>query len=310
MYFKRFLVFIVLISNVFYFAPVRANPSCNIVLSNLLQGPLFEDLRANPESSPLIEIKDLIEKKAIQEASWIADRKDQERLSDTLLRFVKNTLKRGKIISKKRLGGGITETYLVTFENAQKAVWKPDPESWSESFQEESWAANYNAEVASYDISEVLELKLVPITVERTIDDVKGSLQIFIRKDRKKYSDLSYNSMKIFDWLINNRDRHGGNFLRFHGQVVPIDHGLSFQPARNPKGINPPLQLTELPIDQSQIDFYKNLSFNLTETVINKIMAGKFSEKSINEFLMRRKRLLQRFQKLLGPIESLLDEAS
>jgi hypothetical protein len=93
----------------------------------------------------------------------------------------------------------------------------------------------YPNELAAYLLDQRLDFQIVPMTVLRTIDGKKGSLQYFVNdavpahlaeKPRKKVE------LKILDLLIDNEDRHAGNWLfyEFGGiqKMVAIDHNLSF----------------------------------------------------------------------------------
>ena len=135
---------------------------------------------------------------------------------------VEDALKTRKIRKRKELGGGINSTSLVTFDNGMKAVWKPHQEVWS---------SNYRAEVLAYELDRKFRFNLVPPTVERKIDNQKGSLQLFVESvnNFNHTTEKDINKQSLLDFIIQNNDRHYNNYLiRPNGRVSSIDNGLSF----------------------------------------------------------------------------------
>lgn len=126
-----------------------------------------------------------------------------------------------RVVRAGNMGGGINDTYLVEFANGSRAVWKPHKKVWS---------SNYRAEVLAYEIDRMLGFNLVPPTVVRTFNGEVGSLQLFRNSSKiARANAQSLNKQHFFDYLIDNRDRHSGNFLVApNGNVISIDNGLSF----------------------------------------------------------------------------------
>ena len=101
----------------------------------------------------------------------------------------------------------------------------------------------YKNERAAYLVDKFLGFNLVPPTTIRSIDGEIGSLQQFI-PDAQEITVLSgaYAKTKmeneerkkeliklwIFDYIIWNKDRHGGNVLIKDKKVYAIDNGLAF----------------------------------------------------------------------------------
>lgn len=126
-----------------------------------------------------------------------------------------------RVVRAGNMGGGVNDTYLVEFANGSRAVWKPHKKVWS---------SNYRAEVLAYEIDRMLGFNLVPPTVVRTFNGEVGSLQLFKNSSKiARPNAQSLNKQHFFDYLIDNRDRHSGNFLVApNGNVISIDNGLSF----------------------------------------------------------------------------------
>lgn len=139
-------------------------------------------------------------------------------------------LKSSEVAQMTDLGGGITSSKIVTFKDGSKAVFKPIDKT-----QMGGWASNYRTEVLAYQIDKTFGFDLVPPTVERTINGQHGSIQKF--KQGKIAFDTEFSLVKkdqldkqsVMDFLIDHRDRHGGNFLvNTNGNITSIDNSLSF----------------------------------------------------------------------------------
>jgi hypothetical protein len=116
-------------------------------------------------------------------------------------------------------------------------------------------------EVAAYELDRLLDLRLVPVTVTRTIDREKGALQFWVDGlvsfkaiareeaaiegicDRREQTD----AMNVFDVLIHNTDRTQENmtYEKATGRAVLIDHSRSF---RLERGIPDALKDMRLPV--------------------------------------------------------------
>ncbi len=120
------------------------------------------------------------------------------------------------------LGGGVNSTSIVELSDGTRAVWKPHYETWS---------SNYRAEVLAYEIDAKFSFDMVPVTVEREINGQKGSLQLFMDStDNGMLHQSQLDKQSFFDFIIDNRDRHAGNYLASPSgdEVIAIDNGLSF----------------------------------------------------------------------------------
>ena len=97
----------------------------------------------------------------------------------------------------------------------------------------------YRREVAAYELSESMGLRIVPTTVLREGPFGEGSVQWFVEADFKQHYfslhesriDLHdrFRSMAVFDYVANNTDRKSGHCLvDARDRVWGIDHGLCF----------------------------------------------------------------------------------
>lgn len=90
-------------------------------------------------------------------------------------------------------------------------------------------------ERAVYLVNKFLGFDIVPTTVIRTIEGEEGSLQRFIpdaktglEVSRKQVPTEELVKMVLFDFLINNTDRHEGNFLVKGKRIFAHDNESSF----------------------------------------------------------------------------------
>lgn len=192
-----------------------------------------------------------------------------------------------------------TEVAIFHFRH-WKAVFKPDPEFWVYADGHGSFASDKYAEVAAFEISEMLGLDLVPLTVFREFKGSHGSLQVFVPEDKVRPSDLSLNEMYLFDFLINNLDRHRGNWLQSEGRVVAIDHGLAFKPLNFYPQPNPPLSFNEIEVLSGHRDLLAALESDQFEARVVAILENKVSRIVLQEILLRRKILIEHLRKQLG----------
>ncbi len=114
---------------------------------------------------------------------------------------------------------------------------------------------SWQLEVAGYHVDRIIGLRMVPATVERTLNGKTGSLQWWVQSamsegERRKQEvtppDLeawnrTYQKMELFDQLIFNVDRHLGNVLvTVDFDLRLIDHSRSFRAwneLRNPERV-------------------------------------------------------------------------
>ena len=99
---------------------------------------------------------------------------------------------------------------------------------------------SYKSEIAAYELDKQLGLGMVPVVVERRIDNELGAAVLWLDGVRTWESVLnlpkpaSWNlqlvRMKMFDALIGNRDRNKGNLLvDADWNLYLIDHSRAFE---------------------------------------------------------------------------------
>lgn len=159
-----------------------------------------------------------------------------------------------KVLHRTVLTGGINAVELVQLSNGLNAIWKPTGGESSKELRE-LLEPMFQArrERAAYLVDKHMGNHAgAPPTAYRALDGRVGCLQLYVPGKTAaelglekvgKYGDRestlkdhvsedARRPLALFDQVIGNLDRHGGNFLvvpsSSSGQVlVPIDHGLS-----------------------------------------------------------------------------------
>jgi hypothetical protein len=229
---------------------------------------------------------------------------------DELEEFLTNA----KIVSVEEVGIGVTKPRAVYLERdgiRLKAIFK------DVNFRERRKRNKVIAigdlwryEVAAYRLDRLLDLGVVPVTVERQIGDTTGSLQYWVGglvnwieildKDMNietwclKAPQLEL--MKVFDGLIYNQDRtqQNLNFLRDDGILVLIDHSRSFEPDKGfPPGVKDHPYLRVRPA------LARRLS-TLDREEMDAVLGPYLKDRQIKALMVRRDRLLDD-DYLVGP---------
>jgi hypothetical protein len=258
---------------------------------------LLKRLRTSEEVDPFV--RELIGAKEYSRAVSALKRLGQEADAKALRTFIEVTLQDSEIVSIESTAQGVSQSQILTFVGGVKAIFKPYVPHWVDRYY--AWAANSHAEVLAYEFAKLLNLR-VPVTIERTIGGVRGSLQVWYETQSPIQAPVSllewdtseYRRMRAFDFLVNNTDRHVKNYIRFDSGHILIDHGLSFIPERR-GGHGPYLWevFDDHPFDEG---FYSALRTKLTEPVIDLLLDGKVSEEVIQTVKKRRKKLLRYHQ--------------
>jgi hypothetical protein len=160
---------------------------------------------------------------------------------------------------------------------------------------------SYKSEVAAYELDRILELNMVPPTVERRVNGNLMSAQMYVDrcvwlKELKgqeppnvKDWNRQVHRQRVFDNLINNIDRNAGNLLVYRNpdwHLVLIDHSRCF--TRTKKFIFEMKQ-----IDQPLFDRLKALDRATLEARLGKMIVD-----GPGSILERRDAIVAHFEKL------------
>jgi hypothetical protein len=153
---------------------------------------------------------------------------------------------------------------------------------------------SYKAEIAAYELDKLLELNMVPPTVERRIDHELGALQQWVepvcawRVERPVQGpepewSRRVSRMKLFDQLIANIDRNQGNLVYdADWHLILIDHSRCFTDRKDLTGITQPGR-----VDRWLWDKIDALTLEQLQAALGRWLRGK----ELEAILARRDRM-------------------
>jgi hypothetical protein len=158
-------------------------------------------------------------------------------------------LRLGKVTKIENVPIGVTKPQRGMLEPpvpVARFMWKQLPPGYRSGFME-----SYKAEIAAYELDKLLELHMVPPTVQRSLSGLNGAAMYWIENtkgwDMKKPPQgpepewsKQITRMKMFDLLIGNIDRNQGNLIYdADWHLFLIDHSRAFIGKKDLKGIAP-----------------------------------------------------------------------
>lgn len=146
-----------------------------------------------------------------------------------------------KVSSSAPLGlreRGVNESIILEFKDGTKGIFK----------QEDMAIGSAESEILAYELSKSLGWDLVPETIPYTHEGQNGSLQKWVDEAETAYTYIGpgltglgdslkpdgpkyqkdFDRMKVLDAMLNNRDRHSGNWLVGEDRLWAIDNGGAF----------------------------------------------------------------------------------
>jgi hypothetical protein len=220
-----------------------------------------------------------------------------------------------EIVKAEEVGHGVTKPlrlYLKSDGKEDCGCWK-NPQGKMQGFLE-----GWQYEIASYRMDKLLDLNLIPPTVERVYKGKKGSLQYWIETEYS-YLDVVENKIPIpvkmiqnfekikyitraFDSLIANEDRTQQN-MRFtpDWRIILIDHSRSFRSSKKytrqlmfgKNGIMGDKPFRQLP--RSFVEKLKILSFENIKNAVGPYL----KDAEINSILKRRDLILNEIDEMI-----------
>jgi hypothetical protein len=200
-------------------------------------------------------------------------------------------LREADIVRFEAVPIGVTKpmrAYFAPGGPVESAAWKTNPPGTHRGFPD-----NYKAEIAAYQLDKLIDLRMVPPSVERRVRGDLGALILWLSPTRMwkdverepKPNTAAWNDqvirMKMFDNLICNRDRNVGNLLVDESwNLYLIDHNRAFITSK------------DLPVRMSRIcsELWDRIAA-LTEPALKKALGGLLTPKEIRAILERRERM-------------------
>lgn len=177
--------------------------------------------------------------------------------------------------------------------------WKPIRPGIYQGFRE-----SYKAEVAAYELDKLLNLNMVPVTVERRVDGESGAATMWVTP-AQRFTDLGgrptppdefrrwwnhqVRSAVMFDNLICNTDSNLGNWLVDPAwNIILIDHSRAF--TTDTKMVHP--------MDRIILGLWVRMRA-LTEESLTETLGEWLNGREIRAILARRDRMAEEIAKLV-----------
>lgn len=131
---------------------------------------------------------------------------------------IRETLANGKADIVGKVDEGKTGAFYLDFEDGIQGVWKP------------AGTRAGIAELAVAKIDKFLKWNLVPETVPRELNGIKGTVQLRVTNLQQTTMAAHPDELAYFDYLIGNGDRRPGNYLVTDDRrLVAIDGAMAFR---------------------------------------------------------------------------------
>ncbi len=224
-------------------------------------------------------------------------------------------LKTAEIIGSEDVPEGVTKPvriFLKKGEEEASGCWKKIKG------KKGGFLEGWQYEIAAYEMDKLLDLNVIPPTVEKEFKGKKGSLQLWVKSE---YSLLDIMDQKIsfppehsdhlskmkyitrvFDSLIANEDRTQQNILYTKDwRLILIDHSRSFRSSDKftkqlmfgKNGIKGPKLIRRLP--RALVEKIKRLDFESIKNAVGPYL----EDKEIKAILARKKLLLEEIEEMI-----------
>lgn len=228
---------------------------------------------------------------------------------------IEDFLKTAPIVKHRDIGEGVTKPkrlYLKRGDEEMSGCWK------NIKGIKQGYLEGWQYEIAAYEMDKLLDLNMIPPTVERKFNEKRGSLQYWIdsplsdldRMERKidipaskleNFSKMKYLA-RAFDSLIGNDDRTQQN-IRYteDWRMILIDHSRSFYSSKEytkqlvygKNGIKGRKLFRQLP--RAFVEKVKALDFDK----IKKAVGPYLKDKEIKAILSRKELLLKEIEEMI-----------
>ncbi len=222
-------------------------------------------------------------------------------------------LRTARIVSQKQMNVGINRISKVLLEKdgvqlhaAFRSVYITKPETRMANGEVQyNFRDDCRFELAAYRLSKMLGLDNIPPVVKRKVEGDMGTLQVWVENammEKERSSEKiqppkrmdwtrQWQTLRLFDSLIDNSDRNLGNILiDADWKLWMIDHTRSFGRAKKLR--NAPL------IRQCRRDLWERLQ-GLDREVLKKECKNVLRGVQIKALMARRDLLVQHIQKLI-----------
>jgi len=168
--------------------------------------------------------------------------------------------------------------------------------------QQRGFFESYKSEIAAYKLDRLLELDMVPPTIEREVDGDLVSVQLWVEgtktiKEVQQQKLRASNTeawnreiyrQRVFDNLVANIDSNAGNLLIDRDwHIIKIDHSRCFATSKMP-----------FPMTRIDRPFYAHLQA-LDEATVTSDLGDLLERGGVTSLMQRRDDIVKTFQKLI-----------
>jgi len=199
-------------------------------------------------------------------------------------------LKNVKVLKMEDIGTGVTHPRRAHAEPGglvESFAWKKLEPSRQNGYWE-----SYKSEIAAYELDKLLEMNMIPPTVERKVNGERGAAILWMKGMKSWEQALALPKpatwvgdlvrMKMFDCFIGNPDRNKGNMLADSAmRLFLIDHSRAF------------IDETKLvaPFEHVDPDLWKRMQALDEETLKAKL--GPWMERGMIKSMLARREKMQ-----------------
>jgi hypothetical protein len=230
---------------------------------------------------------------------------------------IEELLKTADIVNAEEVGEGVTKPWRLFLKKGEEELsgcWK------NSKGVKKGYLEGWQYEIAAYQMDKLLELNMIPPTVEREFDGKKGSFQLWIVSefslldvmeqgiplpDKNPEATIFRNGKyltRAFDSLIGNEDRTQQNILYTNDwRTILIDHSRSFRSKKKyckrllygKRGMREAQPFRQLP--RSFVEKVKALDFDSIKNAVGPYL----TDDEINAVLARKKLLLAEIEEMI-----------
>ena len=212
---------------------------------------------------------------------------------------IEQDLKAAEILRLEDIGTGVTRprrAHLKAGGLVESFTWKPLKPAVTRGYWE-----SYKSEIAAYELDKLLDLNMVPPVVEREMDGARGAAVMWVspttsvkemggRLPPGRVPGHEVRRMLLFDNLIGNPDRNGGNILVDGARnIILIDHSRAFLTKKD-------LQTKVERVDEKLWTAIQGLTPEALRATLEPLIGND----ALNAMLERRKRIQSEVDKLVA----------
>ncbi len=270
-------------------------------------GPVCRQTHAIAYRADVELVDQLYRDHRIQEAIWMLERLGKLAEAHEMRKRLENEIETAPIQIIKQLEGWgfVSEVYVVEIGDGIKGIFKPEFQFWKKRNPLLRDSTNLENEVTIYEMAREVGIP-VPATTIRTVDGMRGSLQVFVsmgevpHRETRTYELARDQRLALapFDFLIDHQDRwmpgHGEkNFVHYYVGNYFLNAYIDNSTTLGAKGRFAMTYSTVQPSQPMTRQMIERILRVLTDDKIRAIVGRRHSEDVILATIQRRNSLAE-----------------